>query len=77
MSALAFDLRRFRKSYADAMGDEAGWYFPWGATNRLLIGPYRKEDAVRSVVAAIKKSGGDAFLWQSDAGEEVQKIGGS
>ncbi len=75
VSALAFDLRRFRKSYADAIGDESGWYTDWGATNRLLIGPFRKEDSARSVVAAIKKAGGDAFLWESDAGEEVKQIG--
>ncbi len=75
VSALAFDLRRFRKSYADAIGDESGWYTDWGATNRLLIGPYRKEESARSTVAAIKKAGGDAFLWESDAGEEVKQIG--
>jgi len=75
VSALAFDLRRFRKSYADAIGDESGWYTDWGATNRLLIGPYRKDETARATVAAIKKAGGDAFLWQSDAGEEVKQIG--
>ncbi len=75
-SALAFDMRRFRKSYADAIGDEAGWFFPWGGTNRLLIGPYRKEERARDIIAAIKKAGGDAFLWESEAGDEVTKIGG-
>jgi tetratricopeptide (TPR) repeat protein len=74
-SALAFDLRRFRKTYADAIGEEGGWFADWGATNRLLIGPYKKEERAKSVVAAIKKAGGDAFLWESEAGEEVQKIG--
>jgi Flp pilus assembly protein TadD len=73
--ALAFDLRRFRKTYADAIGDEGGWAADWGATNRLLIGPYKKEESAKKVVSAIKKSGGDAFLWESEAGEEVRKIG--
>ncbi len=75
-SALAFDLRRFRRTYAEAIGDEAGWTYPWGQTNRLLIGPYRNADRAKAVVDKIKASGGDAFTWQSDAGEEVQKIGG-
>jgi len=75
VNALAFDMRRFRKSYADEMGDETGWYADWGATNRLLIGPYRKEEKAKEVAAAIKKAGGDAFVWLSDAGEEVKKIG--
>jgi len=74
-SALAFDLRRFRKTYADAIGEEGGWSADWGATNRLLIGPYKKEESARKVVTAIKKSGGDAFIWESEAGEEVRKIG--
>ncbi len=46
-----------------------------GATNRLLIGPYKKEERARAVVTQIKKAGGDAFLWESEAGEEVTKIG--
>ncbi|MBO9580948.1 MAG: SPOR domain-containing protein [Sphingobium sp.] len=74
-SALAFDLRRFRKTYADAIGEEGGWSADWGATNRLLIGPYKKEENAKKVVSAIKKSGGDAFVWESEAGEEVRKIG--
>jgi hypothetical protein len=28
------------------------------------------------VVSKVGKSGGDAFVWQSEAGEEVAKIGG-
>ena len=73
--ALAFDLRRFRRTYAEAIGDESGWFTNWGATNRLLIGPYKKEERARTVISAIKKAGGDAFLWESEAGEEVKKIG--
>src|SRR5690606_23314846 len=75
VSALGFDLRRFRRTYGDAIGDESGWYVDWGATNRLLIGPYAKPERAREVVAAIKKAGGDAFVWQSEAGEEIKKIG--
>ncbi len=41
-----------------------------------LIGPYKKVDEARAAVSKVAKSGGDAFVWQSEAGEEVAKIGG-
>ncbi|WP_148276468.1 SPOR domain-containing protein [Sphingobium sp. SYK-6] len=76
VDALAFDLRRMRRTYADAIGDQAGWTAQWGATRRLLVGPFKNVEDARAVVAKIAKSGGDAFLWQSEAGEDVTKIGG-
>lgn len=76
VDALAFDMRRFRRTYADAIGDETGWYADWGQTHRLLVGPFKKQDAAKDVVAKIAKSGGDAFVWLSEAGEEVAKVGG-
>jgi cell division septation protein DedD len=76
VNALAFDLRRMRRTYADALGTQAGWTADWGATRRLLVGPYAGAAKAKEAVAAIKKSGGDAFIWNSEAGEEVEKIGG-
>jgi hypothetical protein len=75
VDALAFDMRRLRRTYADAIGDESGWTAAWGATRRLLIGPFKKPEDAKAVVTKIVKSGGDAFIWQSEAGEEVAKIG--
>jgi tetratricopeptide (TPR) repeat protein len=76
VDALAFDLRRLRKSYSESIGDQAGWTANWGQTNRLLVGPFKKIDTAKDVVSKVGKSGGDAFVWQSEAGEEVAKIGG-
>ena len=76
VDALAFDLRRLRRTYDDAIGELSGWTAEWGATRRLLVGPFKKVEDARAVAAKISKSGGDAFVWQSDAGEEVDKIGG-
>ncbi len=76
VDALAFDLRRLRRSYSDAIADNTGWTAEWGATRRLLIGPFKKVEDARAITGKITKSGGDAFVWQSDAGEEVAKIGG-
>lgn len=74
-SALAFSLNRLRKRYESAIGDVSGWTADWGETNRILVGPYRKLSSAKLVVEKVKKAGGDAFVWQSDAGEEVTKIG--
>lgn len=76
VDALAFDLRRMRRTYADALGDRDGFTAEWGQTRRLLIGPFRKTEDAKAVVAQIVKAGGDAFMWQSAAGEEVTQIGG-
>jgi len=76
VDALAFDLRRLRRSYSDAISDETGWTAEWGATRRLLVGPYKKIEDARAAVSKIAKAGGDAFVWQSEAGEEIAKIGG-
>jgi hypothetical protein len=76
VDALTFDLRRLRRTYSDAIGELGGWTAEWGATRRLLVGPFKKPDDAKAVVAKLTKSGGDAFLWQSEAGEEVARIGG-
>lgn len=75
VNALAFDLRRMRRTYADALGDQDGYTAEWGQTRRLLIGPFRKQEDAKAAVTQIVKAGGDAFMWQSAAGEEVSKIG--
>lgn len=76
VNALAFDLRRMRRTYADALGDRDGYTAEWGQTRRLLVGPFRKTEDAKALVAQIVKAGGDAFMWQSAAGEEVTQIGG-
>jgi len=76
VDALAFDLRRLRRTYGEAIAGQDGWTAVWGETRRLLVGPYRRAEDARAVVAELKKAGGDAFFWQSEAGEEVVKIGG-
>lgn len=74
--ALAFDLRRLRRTYGETLAGHDGWTSAWGETRRLLIGPFRRPEDARAVVAELRKAGSDAFFWQSEAGEEVAKIGG-
>lgn len=73
-SALAFTLKRLQGKY-DAVAPQDGWSASWGQTSRLLIGPFASFTRAKAVEADLKKAGADAFAWQSDAGEVVEKLG--
>lgn len=73
--ALAFTLRRMKKEHA-ALARYDGWSAGWGQTNRLVVGPFPNLAKAKAVEADMKKAGSDAFVWRSDAGEEVDRIGG-
>ncbi|ATI81160.1 tetratricopeptide repeat protein [Sphingobium yanoikuyae] len=74
-SALAFTFKRLQGKY-DAVAPQDGWSASWGQTSRLLIGPFASFTRAKAVEADLKKAGADAFAWQSDAGEVVEKLGG-
>ncbi|WBQ14751.1 tetratricopeptide repeat protein [Sphingobium yanoikuyae] len=74
-SALAFTFKRLQGKY-DAVAPQDGWSASWGQTSRLLIGPFASFTRAKTVEADLKKAGADAFAWQSDAGEVVEKLGG-
>lgn len=74
--ALAFTLKAMRKQYAEQIGKREGWTAAWGRTNRLVVGPFASVAKAREFEAAMSKAGSDAFVWQSDAGEEVAVLGG-
>lgn len=71
--ALAFDLRRLKKTYAP-LADQDGWTAEWGATRRLLVGPFAKAEDARALQNALRKAGADSFVWQSEAGEVVTAL---
>lgn len=74
-NALPFTLRRMKKDFP-ALDKQDGWYAPWGRTNRLVVGPFSNLAKAKSVEAELKKGGSDAFVWRSDAGEELMPVGG-
>lgn len=74
IGALAFDMRRLRKTYSVLAGED-GWTAQWGATRRLLVGPFTPVKA-KAVIADLKKAGSDGFVWQSEAGEVVAALSG-
>ena len=73
--ALAFTLKGLRRKYDDIAPQDA-WVAGWGRTNRLLIGPFASFTRARTVESKLKSAGADAFAWQSDAGEVVERLGG-
>lgn len=73
VSALAFDLRRLRRTYT-ALGDQEGWTAEWGATRRLLVGPFSSVEKAKALQSELRKAGADSFVWQSEAGEVVTAL---
>ncbi|MFC4596550.1 tetratricopeptide repeat protein [Sphingobium tyrosinilyticum] len=73
--ALAFTLKGLRRKYDD-VAPQDGWLASWGRTNRLLIGPFTSFTRAKTVESKLKSAGADAFAWQSEAGEAVERLGG-
>ena len=73
--ALAFTLKRMKKEH-EALAKYDGWSADWVKTNRLVVGPFPTLAKAKAVEAEMKKGGSDAFVWRSEAGEEVDRIGG-
>lgn len=73
--ALAYDWRRFLKEEAEVFKGRKGYTSPWGATNRLLTGPFDTETAAKQYIVRLKKAGvDDAFTWISPAGQVVDVL---
>ena len=71
--ALAFTLKNLRRKYDD-VAPQDGWVANWGRTNRLLIGPFASFTRAKAVESKLKGAGADAFAWQSEAGELVERL---
>ena len=72
--ALALDYGKFAKKNAALFKGKAGASTEWGRTRRLLVGPFPNKKAADTWLADYKKAGGDGFLFNSDAGQEVDPV---
>lgn len=72
--ALAFDMGKLRKKYADLLKGKDAWTSPWGATRRMVIGPFGSTNAAKTFASDWMKAGGDGYIWQSTEGLEVEKL---
>jgi hypothetical protein len=75
-SGLPVTLRKVREDAPKAMGDRGGWFVPFKATFRLLVGPVKSAGEARTLVTALSKEGVSATTWSSEAGQEVLRLGG-
>lgn len=72
--ALAFDYNKFAKKSPALFKGKSGGSTEWGRTRRLLVGPFANKKAADAWLADYKKAGGDGFLFNSDAGQEVDPV---
>lgn len=73
-SGLGLTLKRIRSDNEAALKGLSGWSAPYKATNRILVGPMRSVAAARELVGKLGKNGVSAMTFNSDPGEEVEKI---
>lgn len=52
-----------------------GWTTPLRATNRILTGPFKSSAEAMTMVNQLKKEGLAAFMFTSDAGQKVTRLG--
>jgi len=73
-SGLGLTLRRMRSENEAALKGLSGWSASYKATNRILVGPMKSAGAARELVSKLAKNGVSAMTFNSDAGEQVEKI---
>lgn len=74
-SAFGFDWRRLAKEAGGALDGKGPWAAKYGATNRMLAGPYSTDAAAKAAIKRLKAKGIEALPFTSDEGEKVIKIG--
>jgi tetratricopeptide (TPR) repeat protein len=67
--------RRIKEGAPKSLAKYSPSYAPVRATYRLVVGPVKSSAEARTLVAALSKEGVSATIWQSDAGQEVSKLG--
>jgi len=74
LNALKFDWRRMTKKQPDLFKSQKAWTSPWGATRRMVVGPFDDFKAAKAFEAELRKGGGDGFAWASADGVEVNEL---
>jgi len=58
----------------EAFKGKTGWTTPLRATNRVLAGPFKSDEAAQDFVNQLAKKGIHAFAFTSDKGQKVDKL---
>lgn len=72
--ALVTDFGKFAKKSPAVFKGKSGATTEWGRTRRLLVGPFKDRKAAQDWLADYKKAGGDGFLFNSEAGQDVDPV---
>ena len=72
--ALASDFGKFARKSPAVFKGKAGATTEWGKTRRLLVGPFKDRKAAQDWLTDYKKAGGDGFLFNSEAGQDVDPV---
>ena len=72
--ALATDFGKFAKKSPPVFKGKSGGTTEWGKTRRLLVGPFKDRKAAQDWLTDYKKAGGDGFLFNSEAGQDVDPL---
>lgn len=72
--ALATDFGKFAKKSPAVFKGKSGSTTEWGKTRRLLVGPFKDRKAAQDWLTEYKKAGGDGFLFNSEAGQDVDPV---
>lgn len=73
--AFAFDWRKLAKQADGALDGKGPWAAKYGATNRMLAGPYPSDAAADAAIKLLKGKDIEALPFSSDEGEKVTKLG--
>lgn len=73
--AFAFDWRKLARQAGGALDGKGPWAVKYGASNRMLAGPYANDAAAKAAIKRLKDKDIEALPFTSDAGEVVKKIG--
>lgn len=73
--AFAFDWRKLAKQAGGALDGKGPWVVKYGASNRMLAGPYATDAAAKAAIKRLKDKGIEALPFTSGDGEKITKIG--
>ncbi|HEU4960755.1 MAG TPA: SPOR domain-containing protein [Sphingomonas sp.] len=65
---------RVKAKAPHAFKGKQGWSTPLNATNRVLAGPFKSDEAAQDFVNALKKEGVSAFPFTSAKGQKIDKL---
>lgn len=74
-AAYGLDWKKLAKQAGGALDGKGPWAVKYGATNRMLAGPYPSAATASAALKKLKDKGIEALPFRSDEGEKVTKAG--